>query len=42
MKVSKTYLVWTIIFIVLAIAINAYIIMHSCLDAIKALRQVTE
>ena len=36
MKVSKTYLVWTIIFIVLAIAINAYIIMHSCLDAIKS------
>ena len=36
MKVSKKYLVWTIIFCVLAIAINAYIIMHSCLDAVKS------
>ena len=33
MKVSKTYLIWTIILIVLATAINGYIIMHSCLDA---------
>ena len=33
MKVSKKYLIWTIIIGVLAIAINAYIIMHSCLDA---------
>ena len=36
MKVSKKYLIWTIIFCVLAIAINAYIIMHSCLDAVKS------
>ena len=33
MKVSKTYLVWTIIISVLAIAINVFIIVHSCLDA---------
>ena len=33
MKVSKKYLILTIIICVLAIAINAYIIMHSCLDA---------
>ena len=36
MKVSKKYLIWTIIVCVLAIAINAYIIMHSCLDAAKS------
>lgn len=36
MKVSKTYLVWTIILCVLAVAINAYIIMHSCLDAVRS------
>ena len=33
MKVSKTYLVWTIIVSVLAIAINIFIIVHSCLNA---------
>lgn len=33
MKVSKKYLIVTIITIVLALLINAYIIMHSCLDA---------
>ena len=32
MKMSKKYLVWTIIVCVLAVAINAYIIMHSCLN----------
>ena len=36
MKVSKKYLIWTIIICVLAIAINAYIIMHSCLDAAES------
>ena len=36
MQVSKKYLIWTIIFCVLAIAINAYIIMHSCLDAVRS------
>ena len=36
MKVSKKYLIWTIIICVLAIAINAYIIMHSCLDATES------
>ena len=36
MKLSKKYLIWTIIFCVLAIAINAYIIMHSCLDAVRS------
>jgi len=36
MKVSKKYLIWTIIICVLATAINAYIIMHSCLDASKS------
>ena len=36
MKVSKKYLIWTIIICVLAIAINAYIIMHSCLDAARS------
>ena len=33
MKVSKKYLVWTIIVSVLAIAINVFIIVHSCLNA---------
>ena len=36
MKVSKKYLIWTIIICVLALAINAYIVMHSCLDAIRS------
>ncbi len=36
MKMGKKYLIWTIIVTVLAVAINAYIIMHSCLDAIKS------
>ena len=36
MKASKKYLIFTIIICVLAIAINAYIIMHSCLDAIES------
>ena len=36
MKVSKKYLIWTIIICVLAVAINAYIIMHSCLDAARS------
>ena len=36
MKVSKGYLIWTIIICVLAVAINAYIIMHSCLDAAQS------
>ena len=33
---SKKYLILTIIICVLATAINAYIIMHSCLDAIRS------
>ena len=33
MKVSKKYLVWTIIVSSLAIAINVFIIVHSCLNA---------
>ena len=33
MKVSKKYLIFEIIIGVLALAINVYIIMHSCLDA---------
>ena len=36
MKVSKKYLILTIIICVLAVAINAYIIMHSCLDAVRS------
>ena len=36
MKISKKYLIWTIIICVLAVAINAYIIMHSCLDAAQS------
>lgn len=45
MKISKKYLILTIIICVLAVAINAYIIMHSCLDAAestKASSQVVE
>ena len=33
---SKKYLVWTIIVCILAVAINAYIIVHSCLDAAES------
>ncbi|MBO7573861.1 MAG: VanZ family protein [Bacilli bacterium] len=33
MKVSKKYLIFTIIAVVFALAINGYIIMHSCLHA---------
>ena len=33
MNASKKYLIWTIIVCILATAINAYIIMHSCLNA---------
>ncbi len=33
MKLSKKYLIWTIIVSVLALAINVYIIVHSCLNA---------
>jgi VanZ family protein len=36
MKLSKKYLIWTIIFSVIALAINAYIIIHSCLDAMQS------
>ena len=36
MKVGKLYLILTIIVCVLAIAINAYIIMHSCFDGPKS------
>ena len=36
MKVSKKYLIFTIIICALAVAINAYIIMHSCLDAAQS------
>ena len=36
MKVSKKYLIFTIIICALAVAINAYIIMHSCLDAARS------
>lgn len=32
MKVSKKYLIFTIIAVVFALAINSYIIMHSCLN----------
>ena len=39
MRVTKKYLIWTIIVTVLAIAINAYIIMHSCLDAAASTQQ---
>ena len=33
MKISKKYLIFTIIMCVLALLVNAYIIMHSCLNA---------
>ena len=33
MKKSKTYLVWTIIVCLFALAINIFIIVHSCLNA---------
>ena len=33
MKLSKKYLIWTLIFSVIALAINVFIIVHSCLDA---------
>ena len=33
MKVSKKYLIWTIVFSVIALAVNIFIIVHSCLDA---------
>ena len=36
MKLSKKYLFFMILSIVLAIAINGYIIMHSCLDAAQS------
>ena len=45
MKLSKKYLFFMILSIILAVAINGYIIMHSCLDAAestKASSQVVE
>ena len=33
MKVSKKYLVWTIIISLLSLAVNIFIIVHSCLNA---------
>ena len=36
MKLSKKYWFFMILAIVLAVAINGYIIMHSCLDAIES------
>ena len=36
MKLSKKYLIWTIVVCVLAVAINVYIIVHSCLDAAQS------
>ena len=33
MNVSKKYLIWTIIVCVLALAVNVFIIIHSCLNA---------
>ena len=36
MKLNKKYLFFMILSIVLAIAINGYIIMHSCLDAVES------
>lgn len=41
MKLSKKYLIFTIIICVLAVAINAYIIMHSCLDAVESTKAST-
>ena len=42
MKVSKKYLILTIIICVLAVAINAYIIMHSCLNAAQSTQASNE
>ena len=36
MKVSKKYLIFTIIAVVFALAINSYIIMHSCLNGMAS------
>jgi VanZ family protein len=36
MKVSKKYLIWTILFSVIALAINVYIIVHACLDGVQS------
>ena len=36
MKVSKKYLIWTIIICVLAVAINVFIIVHSCLNGAES------
>ena len=36
MTLSKKYWFFTILAIILAVAINGYIIMHSCLDAIES------
>ena len=36
MKLSKKYWFFTILAIILAVAINGYIIMHSCLDATES------
>lgn len=36
MKVSKKYRFWTLVLILLAVSINAYIIVHSCLDAAQS------
>ena len=33
MKVSEKYFIWTLVFSVIALAINVFIIVHSCLDA---------
>ena len=38
-KVSRSYLIWTIVLCVLAVAINAYIIFHACLDAAQSTQQ---
>ena len=38
-KVSRSYLIWTIVLCVLAVAINAYIIFHACLDAAESTQQ---
>ncbi len=38
-KVSRSYLIWTIVLCVLAVAINAYIIFHACLDAVQSTQQ---
>ena len=36
MNVSKKYLIWTIIVCVLALAVNVFIIVHSCLNATQS------